>query len=257
MAEDVKPSQEGPHVGHEAGAHHFQGGVTITVMALVLLLGTFAVAEPKIMFTVGSIPLSSIMVPRVLALLVAATGVAAIAGFIRIRGPQDFYGGLVLVLVAILALSASAELPGQRGFAFGPGTAPRLFALMLVGLGVAVTLVGILADGPFIEKYKIRGPALVVIAIFLFAALIRPFGLVIATYLAFLVSIMGSSEMRWIESLIAAAVMTLFCWLLFVVLLSLPFQLWPQSNGHVILYKQFEEIFTQTWIYLLKLMPIR
>ena len=46
--------------------------------------------------------------------------------------------------------------------------------------------------------------------------------------LAFLISIMGSSEMRWIESLIAAALMTAFCVLLFVYLLNLPFQLWPR-----------------------------
>ena len=41
-----------------------------------------------------------------------------------IRSPRDFWGGLVLVAVAILAIWASRELPGQRGFAFGPGTAP-------------------------------------------------------------------------------------------------------------------------------------
>ena len=43
-----------------------------------------------------------------------------------------------------------------------------------------------------------------------------------------MLSILGSTEMRWIESLIAAAAMTAFCWLLFVVLLGLPFQLWPR-----------------------------
>src|SRR5438309_6790663 len=147
----------------------------------------------------------STTVPQILALLVAATGVAVMAGFIKGRGPQDFYGGLVLVLLAILALVASADLPGQRGFAFGPGTAPRLFSGLLAAFGIAVTLVGVFSDGPVIEKYKIRGPAIVIVAIFLFAALIRPFGLVIATYTAFIVSIMGSSEMRWIESIIAAA----------------------------------------------------
>jgi hypothetical protein len=68
---------------------------------------------------------------------------------------------------------------------------------------------------------------------------------------------MGSTEMRWIESVIAAAVMTLFCVLLFVYALGLPFQLWPQPNAHVILFKQFEEIFYQLWIILLKLIPIR
>ena len=46
--------------------------------------------------------------------------------------------------------------------------------------------------------------------------------------LAFMISIMGSSEMRWIESLIAAALMTFFCVVLFVYLLNLPFQLWPR-----------------------------
>jgi putative tricarboxylic transport membrane protein len=40
-------------------------------------------------------------------------------------------------------------------------------------------------------------------------------------------SIFGSSEFRWLESLLAAAAMTAFCIGLFVYLLQLPFQLWP------------------------------
>jgi putative tricarboxylic transport membrane protein len=243
MAEDVKPSQEGPRWGLTAHSHNFRGGVTIAVLALVLLLSTFLVSSPT--------------VPRILAILTALVGVGAAAGLIPVRGPQDFYGGLVLVLLAVLALVASADLPGQRGFAFGPGTAPRMFSGLLAALGAAVTAVGVFSDGPGIEKYKIRGPALVVLAIFLFAALIRPFGLVIATYTAFIVSITGSTEMRWIESLIAAAVMTTFCWVLFVVLLNLPFQLWPQSNAFGILIGQFEEILKQTGIILLKLVAFK
>ena len=243
MAEDVKPSQEGPRWGLATHSPNFRGGVTIAVLALVLLMSTFIVSSPT--------------VPRILAILTALTGVAAAAGMVPVRGAQDFYGGLVLVLLAILALVASADLPGQRGFAFGPGTAPRLFSGLLAILGAAVAAVGVFSDGPAIEKYKIRGPTLVVVAIFLFAALIRPFGLVAATYAAFIVSIMGSSEMRWVESIIAAAVMTAFCWLLFVVLLNLPFQLWPQSNAFAILFGQFAEIAKQTWIILVKLSPIR
>jgi putative tricarboxylic transport membrane protein len=243
MAEDVKSSQEGPHSGLVAPANNFRGGVTIAVLALLLLMSTFIISSPT--------------VPRVIAILTALAGVATAAGFVPVRGPQDFYGGLVLVLLAILALVASAELPGQRGFAFGPGTAPRMFSGLLAALGAAVALVGVFSDGPIIEKYKIRGPALVVVAIFLFAALIRPFGLVAATYVAFIISIMGSSEMKWIESLIAAAVMTLFCYLLFVKLLGLPFQLWPQPNGVDILVSQFADIFRQTWIILGKLVPFR
>ena len=58
-----------------------------------------------------------------------------------IRNPRDFWGGLSLVLLAALAVWASGDLPGKRGFAFGPGTAPRLFAYSLMGLGAAASLV--------------------------------------------------------------------------------------------------------------------
>jgi putative tricarboxylic transport membrane protein len=107
-------------------------------------------------------------------------------------------------------------------------TAPRLFCYVLAALGAVIALGGVFTEGPPIEKYKIRGPGLVIVGILLFAGMIRPLGMVPATFLAFMISILGSTEMRWIESLIAAAAMTAFCVLLFVYLLNLPFQLWPR-----------------------------
>ena len=155
----------------------------------------------------------------------------------KVRGPRDFYGGLALIALAILAIWTSGDLPGTHGFAFGPGTAPRLFAGLLAIVGALVALTGLLFDGPPIEKYAIRGPAWVLLAILAFAGMIRginwgpihipPLGLVPSTFTAFIVSIFGSTEMRWVESLIAAVAMTAFCVALFVYLLQLPFQLWP------------------------------
>lgn len=240
MAEDVQPSRNAPHLD-EPLTNKMKGGVIITLISVLLFLSTFYVTSPT--------------VPRVMSILVTVVGIAVIAGILRVRAPQDFYGGLALVLLATFALVASAELPGQRGFAFGPGTAPRLFAVVLAGLGVAIAVTGILADGPRIEKYNIRGPMLVVIGISIFAAMIRPFGLIIATYLAFIVSNSGSREMRWIESMIAGAVMTLFCVLLFVYLLNLPFQLWPQSNAPQLLFHQFADIFSTFAALLKKFVP--
>ena len=157
----------------------------------------------------------------------------------KVRGPRDFYGGLALIALAIVAIWASGDLPGQHGFAFGPGTAPRMFATLLAIVGAVVALTGLLMDGPKIEKYAFRGPAYVLTAIIGFAALIRgfsldfigvrvpPLGLVASTFFAFMISIMGSREMRWLESLAAAVAMTIFCVVVFVYLLGLPFQLWP------------------------------
>ena len=94
-----------------------------------------------------------------------------------------------------------------------------------------------LFDGPPLDSYAVRGPAWVLLGILAFAGMIRgfnlgfislpPLGLVPSTFAAFMISIFGSSEMRWLESLIAAVVMTAFCVGLFVYLLQLPFQLWP------------------------------
>ena len=228
MSEGVSPSPQGTPTGSAVHQSHFLGGIIIAVLALLLLWGAFFIPNP--------------MVPRSLAIAVAVISIAAAAGFLPVRSPQDFFGGLALVLMALFALVASADLPGQRGFAFGPGTAPRLFSGLLAALGFAITIVGVVSEGPAIERYKLRGPLLVIMAILLFAALIRPFGLILATYLTFMFSILGSKEMRWVESLIAAAGMTAFCWLLFVVLLNLPFQLWPQSNAATLLLNQFGDL---------------
>jgi putative tricarboxylic transport membrane protein len=243
MPEDVQSSHSVPRMGEPVLTDKLKGGIIITVLALLLLGGAFYVSNP--------------LVPAAMALAVALIGIATAVGLVPVRAPQDYYGGLALVLMAIFAVIASAELPGQRGFAFGPGTAPRLFAIVLAGLGAAVALVGVFVEGPRIEKYKIRGPALVLVGISLFAALIRPFGLVTATYLAFIISIMGSKEMRWIESLIAAAAMTLGCVLLFVYLLNLPFQLWPQSNALQLLLNQFGDILKTFVNLFLKFIPAR
>ena len=79
--------------------------------------------------------------------------------------------------------------------------------------------------------------------------------IVIGFYLAFMVSIFGSKEMRWVESAIAAGIMTLGCVLLFVYLLNLPFQLWPQANALQLLFAQFADLFKNVYVLLQKFVP--
>lgn len=215
MSEGVNTSPKQPEFGFfSRNARNLRGGLPIILLAFGLLGGTFYITSPT--------------APRIISIALILVGLVVTSGLVRVRAPQDFYGGLVLIMVACLALVASAELPGQRGFAFGPGTAPRLFAGLLVALGAAVAFTGLIADGPRIEKYNIRGPVLVIGAILGFSAMIRPLGLIIASYVTFVVAIMGSREVRIIEALIGGAVMTGFCVLLFVYVLNLPFQLWPR-----------------------------
>ncbi|MBN8988757.1 MAG: tripartite tricarboxylate transporter TctB family protein [Rhizobiales bacterium] len=146
----------------------------------------------------------------------------------RIRGPQDFVGGLALVAIALFALWASSDLQGMRGFSFGAGTAPRMFAFLLLFLGAAVSLIGLLTDGPGLSTFHWRGPFFVSVAILAFAVAIRPLGLVITAFACFLIAALGTPETRWKETMIVGACLTLGCSLLFPYALGLPLQMFPR-----------------------------
>jgi putative tricarboxylic transport membrane protein len=164
-----------------------------------------------------------------------------IESLLRIRGPRDFYGGLALTALALFALWACSDLPGQQGVNLGAGTAPRLFAVLLASLGVLIAIGGLLFEGPKLEGFAVRGPVYVVVGILVFAVTIRginlsfvglpvqvpPLGLVAATFLTFIISAFGSTETRRLESLAAAVGMTMFCVVLFALVLRLPFSLCP------------------------------
>ena len=201
-----------------------------------------------------------------------------------IRNPKDFYGGAFLVGLGLFALWASSDLPGMRGFAFGPGTAPRMFAYCLIATGVGVALMGLFTASPPEENFAFsgplggavllvalipvtyysarigrlvpgvapdiivaaigavvvlalallvsrvapRGPVFITAATLIFAVSVRPLGLVIASFVSLVVSAFATEEIRWVETLLWAAVLTLFCSLLFPYGLNLPLQLWPR-----------------------------
>src|SRR3954454_12541876 len=145
-----------------------------------------------------------------------------------VRGPQDFVGGIALMAIALFALWASSDLQGMRGFSFGAGTAPRMFAGLLLGLGFAVMVVGLVSEGPHLAAYAWRGPLFVSLAILSFAVTIRPLGLLISAFASFVISALGTPETRWKETIIVGIFLTTGCSLLFPYALGLPLQLFPR-----------------------------
>jgi putative tricarboxylic transport membrane protein len=145
-----------------------------------------------------------------------------------IRGPQDFVGGLVLCCVALFALWACSDLQGMHGFSFGPGTAPRMFAVLMLGLGAAVAIVGILQPGAPLQHLAWRGPLFVMAGIVFFALAIRPLGLIVSGLATFLISALGSHETRWLEATIVGVCLTIGCAFLFPYVLGLPMPLFPR-----------------------------
>ncbi|MGJ5181647.1 tripartite tricarboxylate transporter TctB family protein [Bradyrhizobium oligotrophicum] len=154
--------------------------------------------------------------------------VALFTFMVRPRAPQDYFGGVVLMAIALFALWASSDLQGMRGFSFGAGTAPRMFGLLLLGLGAAVAVIGVVNEGAQLATYHWRGPLFVSLAILTFAVSIRPLGLLVAGLASFLIAAIGSPETRWREALIVGLCLTGGCALLFPYVLGLPMPLMPR-----------------------------
>jgi hypothetical protein len=278
---DMSQGSGAAHASHSLTRHQSDVIAGVAFIVLALLGPVFGLLWGKSSGPNGSM-IADAMRAGWYSLPLAIFGIIALT--LRIRSPQDYYGGAILAAMALFALWASSDLPGMRGFAFGPGTAPRLFAYMLLGFGVAVALVGLLTDGPpggeysfsgplggavlivalipityysnkigrwipglppdvmvaalgaavvlalafLLMRFAPRGPLFITAATLIFAITVRPIGLVMASFVSLLVSAYATEEFRWVETIIWAAVLTLFCSLLFPWGLNLPLQLWPR-----------------------------
>jgi putative tricarboxylic transport membrane protein len=199
-----------------ARRYDLYGGLVLAALGLVLFATSFMLQNP--------VPLAV----RAAIVIFIAVSIAVSAGLLRVMNPQDFYGGMALILLSLVAFVASNDLPGMRGFAFGPGTAPRLFAMSLALLSLGVVVGGLLTAGPHISGYKVRGVVFIIGSILVFAATIRPLGLVIASFACMVCCAAASEDIKWRETIIIAAVVTAGCAVLFPYGLNLPFQLWPR-----------------------------
>lgn len=192
------------------------GGLALLALAAILFICSFLLQNPVPLTVRGAI------------VIFGAVGIAVAMGWLRVQNPQDFYGGMALILLSLTAFVASNDLPGMRGFAFGPGTAPRLFAFTLAILSLAVVILGVLTPGPHVTPYKLRGVIFIIGSTLAFAATIRPLGLVIASFATMVICAAAAEDVKWRETVIVAVCVTAFCAVLFPYGLALPFQLWPR-----------------------------
>ena len=192
--------------------------------------GALLFAGPGLLFGFGADAKGALSSDTLLALMYTypLIAVAILTYFVRLKGSQDYFGGVVLIAVALFGLWAMSDLQGMHGFSFGAGTAPRMFGVLLLVLGVGIALLGLVFDGPSMAVYAWRGPLFVSLSILVFAVAIRPLGLVVAAFVTFLVSALGTPEIRWKETLIVGIALTVFCSFLFPYALGLPMQLWPR-----------------------------
>jgi len=77
--------------------------------------------------------------------------------------------------------------------------------------------------------FKILG--IIVLAVVLFAVLLRPAGLIVSLFVLVIVSSLASHEHSWKVSILNGIFLTILCWAAFVKGLGLVFPIWPAFLG--------------------------
>ena len=109
----------------------------------------------------------------------------------------------------------------------GPGYFPTVVGGVLVFLGLVIIFRSLWLRSEAINPWGVRPLILVLGSVVLFALVIQPLGLVLATLLLIVISSLGSMEFRIIEVSILSLVLAAFAAGVFVYGLGLPISLWP------------------------------
>jgi putative tricarboxylic transport membrane protein len=139
--------------------------------------------------------------------------------------------GVIVLALAALAFYAARDLPGMRGFAFGPGTFPRAVSLMMGVLGALVLIEGFVRRAVTIRNFAVVPGIVVVLSGVAFILMIRPLGLIVTSIVS--AAVIGVYTLRKRPVIL---VLVLFISTAALVagkaLMNLPYPLWPNLGDN-------------------------
>ena len=138
--------------------------------------------------------------------------------------------GVIFLALAALSLYAARDLPGIRGFAFGPGSFPRAVSLMMGVLGALVLIEGCVRRAVKIRSFAIIPGIIVILTGLAFVLMIRPLGLVVTSIAS--TALIGVYTLRK-RPVILVLVLFISAAALVAgkVLMDLPYPLWPNLGA--------------------------
>jgi len=146
-----------------------------------------------------------------------------------IRNQRAFASGALFLGFAIFFYVVALGYPAGTAARMGPGYFPRLLAIVLAAIGLAVMLGSMksAADLQSLHKWDWKGLGWVTGSVVLFALLLFPAGLIGALFVLIMVSSKASPEFTWKGALANAAVLIALCLVVFVYGLGLRLPVWP------------------------------
>lgn len=145
------------------------------------------------------------------------------------RDIQDILGGSALVLIGTFAAIYSlTSLRLGTVNAMGPGMFPAALACILVALGLLIIIPALFRKGEM-PKADIRPFLTIVVGIFAFGIMVRPFGLIPSIFALTFVASLADKRLSLPRVLILAAALSVTTTVIFRVALGLqlPVIAWP------------------------------
>src|SRR4030042_168612 len=135
---------------------------------------------------------------------------------IRIRDPKNFMAGLLFSGLSIVLAFNALLLPLGTVSQMGPGYFPRVLAVILGGLGLAVIIDSLRFEGGPLSGFEWRGFLLITVAIVTFGATINRFGFIPAVVISVGICILASTRFRPVTAIALIAFLLVFCWVVFI-----------------------------------------
>ncbi len=158
---------------------------------------------------------------------------AAVQGYIRTR---DFLSAVLFVAIGAVGLWYALGYPVGTLRRIGPGALPIAVSSLMIAVGTTLAIQVWLrdpAEGPLLsmprlpEMRVLRSIAFVTASLIVFALLIRPMGLLVATFALAMVARQAEGGATIIGSVVLAAALSAISVGVFVYALGLPFRVWP------------------------------
>ncbi len=139
-----------------------------------------------------------------------------------IRVPKNVIVGAIFIGLAALFGFSSLSLNLGTAGRMGPGYFPLMLSIALAVLGLAVLVIGFMRMEEMPRAANLRGITLVAAAVAAFALGVRPLGLVPTVFVCSLLFSLTGRDFRPLSSTVAALVLALGSWALFVMGLRMP-----------------------------------
>ena len=156
----------------------------------------------------------------------------------RIKSQKDFFSGLMFLAIGIAFAWGSTNYTIGEGARMGPGYFPLMLGILLGVIGLFVlfeSLVVETEDGEKVGKIAWKPLVFVIAGNLIFGLLlgglpslhIPALGLMVAIVALTFVAALAGEQFKAKEVAILAVVLAIGCYLAFVLMLNLQFQVWP------------------------------